>query len=330
MKKCVLLIGLLVAAVLFIYAKGWIRSGTSLISNSLIREGNRYAAFTALTIYDDTFYCAFREAGSHVDFSGVDVGHIVALQSKDGKNWQKYGVIDCPGYDLRDPQFFVDAEKHLNLLIEKVKYENNKAIIRESCFVELSDKHSNLVPRPISFDNNIKWNWLWNVNNINGALYGFTYAPNFALYKSVDGRHYNYVSTPELNDEPTESAIIDLDKNTLLAVVRQSEFAAIGKSHDNGETWHWKKSEHRIACPKMIHFNDEIIMAGRNTDKQPHTSIYLYNDETDDFEVILDLPDSNDCSYPGIVEKDGYLYISYYHSGNNTHSDIYFAKVKIN
>lgn len=329
MKKSSILISLLAVTVLAKYAMDGILYGSTLISNSLIWKGNKYAAFTTLTIYDEEFYCAFREAQSHVDMSGVDVGHIVVLRSKDGKAWEKHCVIGCTGYDLRDPQFFVDSEKHLNLLAEKVKYKDNKAIIRESCYVDLVGKNKVHDLRPISFDNNITWNWLWNVNTINGTLFGFTYVPYFALYKSEDGRQYKYVSTPALKDSPTESAIIGLDGETLLAVVRQTKFAAVGTSYDSGKTWHWRRSKHCIDCPKMIHYGNDIILAARNTDEHPHTSLYLYNKSAEDFDVMFDLPDSEDCSYPGIVEKDGYLYISYYQSEKKTCSDIYFAKIKI-
>lgn len=304
-------------------------STTTLISNSCIREGDRYAAFTSLMLYDKDLYCAFREANKHYDPSGVDTGHIIVLRSRDGNKWDKHCVIDCPGYDLRDPQLYIDSEKRLNLLVEKVKYADSTAVVRESCYLDLLyGKGQDL--RPVDFDNGIKWNWLWNVNSINGTLFGFTYAPNFALYKSVDGRQYKHVSTPNLENQPTEGAIIDLDEKTLLAVVRQNEFAAIGKSYDNGASWQWKQSTLKLACPKLIHAKGKIILAARNYYKKTHTSVLVYNKDKDDFDVVCDLPDSGDCSYPGIVEKDGILYVSYYQSRDKSYSDIYLAKVRIN
>lgn len=324
MKKVALLICILTigAVAQLIYARN-----NPLINTTLIWKGENYAAFTSLIEFDNNFYCTFREAKMHVDMSGADTGHIVILCSKNGNKWEKYRVVDEAGYDLRDPQLFINSDKHLNLLVEKVKYVNNNAKVRQSCYLDLMDNHIGL--NPITFDNNIKWNWLWNVNAVNSTLYGFTYAPFFALYRSTTGRHYEHVSTPKIENQPTEGAIIDLNKKTLLAVVRRSDFAAIGKSYDNGKTWHWKQSDHKIACPKLIRAKGKIILTGRNYGKIPHTSIFVYDKKKDDFDVIYDLPDSGDCSYPGIIEKNGYLYISYYQSQNKKYSDIYITKVKI-
>lgn len=306
------------------------RKGTNkLIFRSLVWEGNSYAAFTSLITHNGYFFCAFREANMHVDLLGGDTGHIVVLRSKNGKSWEPFRIINIDGFDLRDPQLFTNSDKQLILLVEKVKYENNKARIRESCYMNLMDNSNQICISPIIFENDIRWNWLWNVNVLKDTIFGFTYAPYFALYKSVDGKQYKHVSTPKLGHQPTESAIIDLNKNIILAVVRQTNITSIGKSHDNGKTWKWKQSAHRVECPKMIHFKKKIILVGRNTDKDTHTSLYLYNEEKEDFDVIFDLPDYGDCSYPGIVEKNGFLYISYYQSIDTTHSNICIAKVKI-
>lgn len=331
MKKSFLLISILLFGIVAqaLYSHDDKQHNNTLMNNSLIWEGNKYAAFTSLILHEGFFYCAFREANMHADLSGADIGRIVILKSKDGVDWEKFRVAHVDGFDLRDPQLFTNSDKHLILLVEKVKYVNREAIVRESCFIDLTDNPEQIILSPIRFENNIGWNWLWNVNLINDTIYGFTYAPYFAFYKSVDGKQFQHVSTPNLVNQPTESAIIDLSENTFLAVVRQSDFAAIGTSYDNGKTWRWKQSSHRLECPKMIHYKRNVLLVARNTDRQSHTSIYMYNSKTNDFDVIFDLPDSGDCSYPGIVEKNGYLYISYYHSKSETHSDIYIAKVKI-
>lgn len=331
MKKSFLLISILLLGIVAhaIYTYNGNQHNNIIVDNVLIWKGNKYAAFTSLIKHDGFFYCAFREANMHADLSGTNTGGIVVLKSKDGDNWEKFCVAHIDGFDLRDPQLFTNSDKHLFLLVEKVKYVNGEAIVRESCYIDLMGDPELITVTPIRFENNISWNWLWNISILNDTIYGFTYAPYFALYKSVDGKQYKHVSTPNLCDQPTESAIIDLSKDTFLAVVRQSEFAAIGKSHDNGRSWAWKQSSHRLGCPKMIHYKSSVILVARNTDEQPHTSIYLYNNEKEDFDVICDLPDSGDCSYPGIVENNGYLYISYYQSKNNMHSDIYLAKLKV-
>lgn len=331
MKKFFLLIGLLAlrGVVELISAQGAPRSNDSTMSNSLIWKGNQFAAFTTLIIHDNVFYCAFREANRHVELNGTDNGRVVVLRSTDGDSWEKFRTIDDPGYDLRDPQFFIDSDKHLNLLIERVKYANRQASVRQSCYLDLSADPEQVEPVPLQFNKNVPWNWLWNVNSINGTLYGFTYLPHFELYKSTNGRQYEFVCKPDLGDDPSESAIIDLDKKTFLAVVRQTATTAIGLSHDQGKTWTWKRSRHRVGCPKLIRYKGKIIMAARDTGLRSHTSIYVYNKKKKDFDVMMSLPDSGDCSYPGIAIKDGRLFVSYYNTLGKNHSDIYLAKIKL-
>jgi hypothetical protein len=47
------------------------------------------------------------------------------------------------------------------------------------------------------------------------------------------------------------------------------------------------------------------------------------------FKKLVTLPSGGDCSYPGMIIKDDFLYVSYY-SSHETKSSIYFASLRLN
>ena len=48
----------------------------------------------------------------------------------------------------------------------------------------------------------------------------------------------------------------------------------------------------------------------------------------DSYEPVLRLPSGGDCSYPGMVEHDGLLWMSYY-SSHEGKTSIYLARIEV-
>ena len=124
------------------------------------------------------------------------------------------------------------------------------------------------------------------------------------------------------------------------------------KGADRKET-NWKKTKSyltRLDGPALLNVNDKIFAAGRFDPEgrdnwfgmssvfgRKRTAIYVATDTS--LALLTELPSCGDTSYPGIVEKDGFLYISYYTNdvtkdypwlmGMYSHTCIKIAKVKI-
>ena len=294
-------------------------------SDKLIWKGDSHAAFTALVQYQDNLYCAFRNANMHADISGKDCGVIKIIKSSNGEKWEDFLSFKEDGYDLRDPQLSVTPTGKMMLLTEKVKYENGKAVTRNSCvsFIKSNGEFTPL--QNVNFDVCQNWNWIWNVEWIDDVAYGFCYAPFFGMVKSKDGVVYELVESLKLDRNPTEASIIKLNRNELLAIVRSDGPAYLGIYNLKSQKWQWSDCDEEIACPKLIASKGKIYVAGRSYKSGVKTSVYKFNKRKKKLICIYQVSGGKDCSYPGIVCHRKQFYLSYY-KGDVSSSDIYLAK----
>lgn len=298
------------------------------VKGKLIWKGHPYAAFTSLAYYEGNFYCAFRNAKSHVDKTGLDCGSIVIIKSEDAEHWGEFLSYTEDGYDLRDPQLSVTPSGKLMLMTERVKYVDGKSKERHTyvSFINKDGSHSSL--EPITFDASPNRNWIWNVGWIDGVAYGFNYNPFFGFVKSTDGKEFELMERIKLDNLPTESAVEKLNKNEFFAVVRTNKNAIIGIYNKKNRKWDWNECDERIDCPKIIKVKNDIFVVGRSFNGGKKTSLYKYNKKERQLKRVLTISGGRDCSYPGIVCLKGKFYISYY-SGEKEQSDIFMAIINI-
>ena len=57
-------------------------------------------------------------------------------------------------------------------------------------------------------------------------------------------------------------------------------------------------------------------------------ALFWVDQDTAKITECLTFPSGGDCSYPGLVWKDGVLHVSYY-SSHEGKTSIYFARVKV-
>lgn len=297
-------------------------------SDKLIWKGDSHAAFTALVQYQDNLYCAFRNANMHADISGKDCGVIKIIKSSNGEKWEDFLSFKEDGYDLRDPQLSVTPTGKMMLLTEKVKYENGKAVTRNSCvsFIKSNGEFTPL--QNVNFDVCQNWNWIWNIEWIDGTAYGFCYAPYFGMVTTSDGINYKLVEKINLDGNPSEASVAKLDNNHLLAIVRRDIFAALGIYNLTNKQWQWKDCDEIIACPKIIKAKRNLLVAGRSYKYGLQTTLYRLNKNKQELVPIERISGDKDCSYPGIVYKNRKLFISY-HKGDINVSNIYMVTINL-
>lgn len=317
-----------IAFLIFIFFLQGVAESQTITDSRIIWEGNNYAAFTSLSYYNGYFYCAFREGNSHYDANGNNCGMIRIIRSKKGKIWRNFKTIKIDGHDLRDPQLSITPAGRLILLMENVVYKQGKAIFRKSCVAFIFPKKELSELLPISYKPALERNWLWNIEWIDNIAYGFIYVPFFALVKSTDGLNYNIVRKFNLKQTPSEASVIVDNRNNFFAIARSEGNAYIGIGDRVSGEWFWHASNYKIGCPKIIKVGKDVYVIGRNMSSKPHTTLFKYNAIKKDVEPFIELSDTGDCSYPGIVYRKGYLFISHY-EGNGTNSNILLTKIKI-
>lgn len=296
-------------------------------SSKLIWKGDTHAAFTTLVYYNNYLYCAFRNANQHADTDGKDNGKICIIRSKDGDEWESFLTVKVSDYDLRDPQLSVTPSGELLLLTEKVQYKEGHAVNRNTAVTFIKEDCSFTPISSIHFDTYNNWNWIWNIEWIDGIAYGFCYIPFFGLVKSEDGINYELVEKIHLDGNPSEASVAKLDKNHLLAIVRRDSLAALGIYNLTDKQWRWKNCDEMIGCPKIIKAKRNFLVVGRSYKYGLQTTLYKFSKNKQELVPIERIQGDKDCSYPGIVYKNRKLCISY-HKGDAKSSNIYLTSLK--
>jgi hypothetical protein len=103
----------------------------------------------------------------------------------------------------------------------------------------------------------------------------------------------------------------------------------LGVSKPPYREWEWHDLGLYFGGPNLVETPDWWIAAGRIfTNNGPKTVLAWLDVEKKTLKPILELPSGGDTSYPGLVWRQGRLWVSYYASHEGKAS-IYLAKVAL-
>lgn len=301
--------------------------GLELMSAEKIWDQAPHNAFTSLAYFKGKWYCGFREARGH----GVSLdGSLRLLSSEDGKMWESVKLFTDENSDLRDADLSVTRDGRL-LLAGVRAYPSGPA--KHQSVVFLSEDGKTWTEGIDVADKNV---WLWSVSWRKDAGYGIGYStisPKFArLYKTNDGESFeSWVDDLKIDAAyPNESSIVFNSDGTAYCLLRcDPEKGYIGTAKAPYKKWTWTRLDRRIGGPKMIQLPDGRLLCGvRLYDGGARTSLCFVDPKTGEMTEEIKLPSGGDTSYPGMVYRDGVVYVSYYASHEGK-SSIYFATVKI-
>lgn len=290
----------------------------------------KHNALTDLIFYKNRWFCSFREGDAHVSLNG----DIRILSSLDGNKWQSVALLSLEVGELRDPKFSVTSkgELMLNTIVNfkepKDNYYNQSITFFSSDGIHWSKPFT----CPTGFNT-----WRWSITWYKGTAYSFGYSGKDVqgcLYSSEDGKSWKILKDmvyPDLESFGNETSILFLDDKAycLLRRDKQSCTAMLGISKPPYIKWSWNDLNVQIGGPKMIMLPDgRIVAVVRLCDKRVRTSLCLVDIENFELKEELEFPSGGDCSYAGVVYKDGLLWISYY-SSHEDKTVVYFAKVKV-
>jgi hypothetical protein len=330
----------------------------------------RHNAFTDLARFKDHWYCIFRVGEDH-GVSGP-LGGLRIIRSKDGEKWTSvfFYQPDEKSVDVREAKLVQTQDGQLVILgHESYRFEPARSIfkdfgVRRSMTWLSSDGEHWSGPH---FSKGGENTWIWSGAWHKGVGYGVAYSekeaknPNGAIYRTNDGKEWElvadniYPKDDKGNHNGNEGSIFfDADDSAWIYLrdvpYLNGTISNIGFSRPPYKEWDWSRQTRNnftFGGPKMLRMSDgRIVASGRIWGRDggggygdSHTALYELDLKDNHFEKIADLPSQGDNGYPGIVEKDGDLWISYYSchedpnpEGRRAHmqrSCIYLARITI-
>nr|WP_294925892.1 sialidase family protein [uncultured Flavobacterium sp.] len=293
-------------------------------------------AFTDLVFFENQWFLSYRESDKHG--LGKD-GVVKILNSADGLKWNLIKEFSIEGLDLRNASFTINGNK-LMAYIHGSKYVNKELVaFRDYKSVYSNEGWQNLenviLDKKIGYTAKIAGNeaWPWKITWYKGKAYTFAYGLDnlFDLYTSLDGLQFKNENLVEnIEGEPSETTLKVDNNGVFYALVRRNfSNGMIGKSTDLGKSWEWfgEVPINNFGGPEFVFYKDGVLVSGRESHK---LILGYYNLKTNSYKKLMTIESSGDCSYPGMIIKDGYLWMSYYSAhGNNTGTSIYFSKISL-
>lgn len=320
---------LFIVSLAFTLSKAALADGPArLVSVKKIWSQAPHNAFTDLLWHDGRWYCVFREGQAHVSPDGA----LRVLTSLDGETWKSAALITAKDADLRDAKISVSPEGKLVLCGAGALHDKSKATHQSYLwYSDDGEQWGDAIPvgEPDY--------WLWRITWHGKQAYGVGYATgkerNTRLYKSDDGRKFTPL-TPSLYGEgyPNEASLLFTSADECLGVLRRddkSPHAQLGIAAPPYDDWQWKSLGVQIGGPQILKVDDgRILIAGRDYIGKATTRLWLLDPATAKLTELVTLPSGGDTSYPGLVYRDGLVWLSYY-SQHEGKASIYLAKIQL-
>lgn len=286
-----------------------------------------HCAFTDLIRFRGAFFCAFREAQTHVSAGGT----IRVLRSADAAHWKSVTLLKYDQGDLRDPKLAITPANKL-MLTSAVAFPPGGPVKHQS--VVYTSANGRDWSKPVNIGDPDVWLWRVNWRGKQEALsvgYGTATGRFIRLYRTTDGEHYETLVPRLLEDGyPNESSILFTADGTAQCLLRRDDGdrqGMLGTSRPPYREWNWRKLGARIGGPHMIRLKDgRLLAAVRLYDGKTRTSLCWIDDAG--IHEFQPLPSSGDSSYAGLVLHKGILYVSYY-SSHEAKTSIYLATLRL-
>lgn len=293
-------------------------------------RGQSHNAFGDLVYFNGKLLVCYRQGNHHMSDDGVIV---VAEINEHGKPHRVVRIASAGG-DLRDPHFCIDGDR-LYLLAHQRWLTSLGAAKTYTWFSDdgfsWSSRHD---PGP---DN---W-WLWRAKAFQGRHWGLAYhrpSEQLDLYAgNLRGKMHKVVSgclskSRHSLGYPNETDCYFDNKGNIIALARRdadSFTAQLGRSKPPYTQWQWQDLGDYIGAPVLLPVTDDItLVCGRHFNGQKLlTQLWALNTRSGKLRKLLALPSGGDNSYPGMITKNGKLYVAYYSSHIDNVSRMYLAEL---
>ncbi len=292
--------------------------------------------FPHLAFFKGYLYCSFREApihGVHIDGRGR------VIRSSDGINWESVVLLESATGDIRDPRLSVSTDGILVVnasiaFIEEVapfQVIDGQTVRRQSV-TWLSADGENWTG-PYSCPTGIN-TWRWDIAWHKGSGYSIGYSGKDSggtLYRTSDGKTWQLVKENLFpGGAGNEAALTFGHEGTLYILLRRglNAHAALGVSRPPSyQDWNWREldvcwegKEVReqlkditggadLGGPNLITLKDGRIFGAGKINRQASANYFLLDPEDALLTRVAGV--QHGSSYPGIVEHDGDIWLSY-------------------
>jgi hypothetical protein len=295
-----------------------------------------HSAFTDLVHFENRWYCAFREGTTHMSLDGK----LRVLVSDDLATWHTLSTIVWQGGDLRDPKFSIRPDNVL-MLTAGMRWStplNSRETLYSlgMCFNALTQAWTEPV-----IDVYGKATWRWAVAWHGDSAYSVGYAGRDrggCLYHSKDGLKWRPMIVPffPVSDYATNETTLAFSEDQAWCVVRrdakQGVNGMLGFAQAPFEHWQWMELSDPVGGQKLLILRDGRCLLGtRSLDYETNAAEMVIQElcvNTGELRLFASLPSSGDCSYPGMVEHDKQLVVSYY-SSHEDGANIYLAQIML-
>jgi len=300
------------------------RIAMKLLSVNKIWDKGKHNAFTDLIAFDGRVYCVFREGDAHVSPDGK----IRVLVSRDFKAWKSAAVMAMKGMDLRDAKISRMPDGRLMILGGAAPRKARESVPTGS-FVSFS-KDGTTWTAPKLVGDPKRWIWRLTWYRQKGYAVDYNHPGKTSLLVTDNGLDYQTLLSPMYSrGAPNEATLRFTKDGTSYCLQRRRGSALIGKARPPYKEWTWRDLGRYVGGPNMIRLpSGAWIGAGRFLKPKTHTALFSLDVESGKIGNVLKLPSGGDTSYPGLLWRDGVLWVSYYTSHEGKTS-IYLASVKV-
>jgi len=297
-----------------------------IVSVEKIWDRGPHNAFTDLIRFKDRWWCCFREAQDH----GWSIGTVRVICSEDGQAWEAAALLAEREVDLRDPKLSVTPTGSLMLVAGGSLYEGTEYRTRAPRIAFSAEGYEWTPPQKVLAEDH----WLWRVTWHEGVAYSVSKLGEGSnprrgfLYSSTDGLDWQWITEFILpNDTWTasETTLRVMPDGEMVALVRPNW---IGSSRAPYRDWQWTQISQGMGGPNFIRLADGTLWAAARGRYEDAAGTVLARMTKDSYEPVLHLPSGGDCSYPGMVEHEGLLWMSYY-SSHEGKTSIYLARIEV-
>jgi len=328
-----------------------------------IYSDGQHNGFTSLASWRGKFYVAFRAAAAHAtpwdegwEQFDLKPGRIVLLESSDLHRWQPTVVLNTP-HDDRDPKLLATKDR-LFVFATSITGPATTTFPQQTFMVSTTDGQQWTNPVDVYTENY----GFWQPKTLGGRHYvaaDVDVTPpgssrrlmQVELLSSTDGERWRSESVITRDGKRTETSLVFLEDDSLLAIVRQNDVRIAkppytdwqGVGADEGERY--KIMPIGIPGPAAVRIGETVLVICRGRkqefpDDQPgqyRTSVFLLDRSDMSLEWQGNLPTEwgGDQSYAGILPTaDGRVLVSYYdgelyESGVPKRSDVKLATLRV-
>ena len=283
-------------------------------------------AFTDLVHHQGRWWCVFREGQGHVSPDGA----LRVITSVDAETWESAALLKNARADLRDAKLTLTPDGRF-MLSGAGALHKPQAHTHQSYVWYSQDGYTWDNAIPVGDPNYWIWRMTWQGDVCYGIGYECGMVKDLRLYRSQDGRKFETLVKDLYNQAyPNETSIVFQPGEGAICLLRRDPgHGLLGTAQAPYSEWTWRDVGLRIGGPHMIALPDRrLVAAARLYDDAVRTAVCEVDLQKGRLREMLALPSGGDTSYPGLVWRDGLLWVSYY-SSHQGKTSIYLAQVKI-